>query len=167
MFCLSSGSCQAGDGFRIAVLMEVVTQQGKEIMKMALRCLLRDAVTFKNQQKSRGWNILGRLHYTRRITVTAARGDPSTCLVHRWAWQGCCCFLGALGGMTEVRSGFGKKPRGSSAQVGGSGLFHALEGRDWLLWGWGDRGRGSASPLQALCVSSRRVTGMIRYVGKV
>lgn len=117
--------------------MEVVTQQGKEIMKMALQCLLRDAVTFKNQQKSRGWNILGCLHYTCRITVTAAGGDPSTCLVHRWAWQGCCCLLGALGAMTEVRLGFGKKPRGSSARVGGSSLFHALERWDWLVWGWG------------------------------
>lgn len=55
---------------------EPFSQQGKEIMKMALRCLLRDAVTLNNQQKSRGWNILGRLHYTCRITVTAAGGDP-------------------------------------------------------------------------------------------
>lgn len=82
------------------------------------------------------WERLGAL-VCRSITVTAAGGDPSTCLVHRWAWQGCCCLLGALGAMTEVRLGFGKKPRGSSARVGGSSLFHALERWDWLVWGWG------------------------------
>lgn len=49
IFCLSSGCCQAGVGFRIAVLMEVVSQQGKEIIKTVLRCLLRDAVTLKNR----------------------------------------------------------------------------------------------------------------------
>lgn len=32
---------------RTAILMEVVSQQGKEIIKTALRCLLREAVTLK------------------------------------------------------------------------------------------------------------------------
>lgn len=77
---------------------EPFSQQGKEIMKMALRCLLRDAVTFKNQQKSRGWNILGRLHYTCRITVTAAGGDPSTCLVPGGPGKGAAASWGPWGG---------------------------------------------------------------------
>lgn len=47
LFCLGSGGCQPGAGFRIANLMEEVTQQGKEIIKTALQRLLREAVTLK------------------------------------------------------------------------------------------------------------------------
>ena len=83
------GGCQPGAGFRIANLIEEVTQQGKEIIKTALRRLLREAVTLKiHIDKIAEAGTFCAAFITRVDPRCQGGGGPSTCRARSWAWLG-------------------------------------------------------------------------------
>ena len=83
------GGCQPEAGFRIANLMEEVTQQGKEIIKTALRRLLREAVTLKiHIDKIAEAGTFCAAFITRVDPRCQGGGGPSTCRARSWAWLG-------------------------------------------------------------------------------
>lgn len=68
--------------------MEVVSQQGKEIIKTALRCLLREAMTLKRHDDKvaqAGMYPAAFIPGGEASQRPGAGGGAATCLAYRWA----------------------------------------------------------------------------------
>lgn len=137
--------------------MEVVSQQGEEIIKTALHCLLRDAVTLKSRgDKIAGAGTFCAAFLTHRITATRSRrgaGPPASLTgglgesdVDPWGPRGWGRWV-----TKETRLGLEKTQPGDFQR-----RWAAVKGRKWLLRVGGAQRPGAASPFQP-CVSSRRV----------
>ncbi|CAI9165855.1 unnamed protein product [Rangifer tarandus platyrhynchus] len=146
LFRLGSGGCQPGAGFRIANLMEEVTQRGKEIIKTALWRLLREAVTLKiHIDKIAEAGTFCAAFITRVDPRCQGGGGPSTCHGRSWAWRGDANSWGPAGvgvGVKEGKPTFGKKPGvfspGGQHHPPAAGLFPHPEGQGeghWFFWG--------------------------------
>lgn len=130
--------------------MAEVTQQGKEIIKTALRRLLREAVTLKiHIDKIAEAGTFCAAFITRVDLRCQGGGGPSTCRGSSGAWRGDADSWGPAGvGVKEGRPGFGKKPGVFSP--GGQppppqACFHTLKVR---VRGIGSSGEGGGDGVQ-------------------
>lgn len=134
--------------------MEEVTQQGKEIIKTALRRLLREAVTLKiHIDKIAEAGTFCAAFITRVDPQCQGGRGPSTCRALSWAWRGDADSWGPAGvgvGVKEGRPAFGKNPGVFS--TGGqhpppSACFHTLKVRVGGIGSSGEGGGGDGVQL--------------------